>query len=189
MESYIIGIGQKIRSIRKAKEMYASELAKKANVSNGLISRIENGRTIPSVPVLFQIISALDVEPSYFFQQISIDNSFKFLVIRTNETSVIEKEVEAKGFRYDFIFSKQLKSIGFEVVLLTLEPKCKRDLVETDAFEFKYVLSGSCEYIIDGETVKLNAGDAIFFDGKLPHVPKNPYDVPSTMLVIYSYTE
>ena len=53
MESYIIGIGQKIRSIRKEKEMYASELAKKANVSNGLISRIENGRTIPSVPVLF----------------------------------------------------------------------------------------------------------------------------------------
>ena len=40
MESYIIGIGKKIRSIRKKKEMYASELAKKANVSNGLISRI-----------------------------------------------------------------------------------------------------------------------------------------------------
>ena len=189
MESYIIGIGQKIRSIRKEKEMYASELAKKANVSNGLISRIENGRTIPSVPVLFQIISALDVEPSYFFQQIGSDSSFKFLVIRANETSVIEKEIEAEGFRYDFIFSKQLKSIGFEVVLLTLEPNCKRDLVETDAFEFKYVLSGSCEYIIDGEKVKLNAGDAIFFDGKLPHVPMNPHDVPSTMLVIYSFTD
>lgn len=189
MESYIIGIGQKIRSIRKDKEMYASELAKKANVSNGLISRIENGRTIPSVPVLFQIINALEVEPSYFFQQIGNDSSFKYLVIRADETSPIEKEVEAKGFRYDFIFSKQIKSIGFEVVLLTLEPNCKRDMVETDAYEFKYILSGSCEYIIDGETVKLHAGDAIFFDGKLPHVPRNPNDQPSTMLVIYSFTE
>ena len=75
------------------------------------------------------------------------------------------------------------------MVLLTLEPNCKRDMVETDAYEFKYILSGSCEYIIDGETVKLNAGDAIFFDGKLPHVPRNPNDQPSTMLVIYSFTE
>ena len=189
MESYLIGIGQKIRAIRKDKNMYASELAKKASVSNGLISRIENGRTIPSVPVLFQIIDALEVEPSYFFQQIGSDNTFKYLVIRADETSTIEKEVEAKGFRYDFVFSRQIKSIGFEVVLLTLEPNCKRNTVETDAFEFKYILNGSCEYIIDGETVKLSAGDAIFFDGKLPHVPRNPSNQPTTMLVIYSFTE
>jgi hypothetical protein len=38
---------------------------------------------------------------------------------------VIEKEVEAEGFKYMHIFSKSLHSLGFEAVLLTLEPNLK----------------------------------------------------------------
>ena len=163
MESYIGGIGKKIRSLRKEKGLYATEIAKRANVSNGLISRIENGRTIPSLPVLFSIIEALEVEPRNFFRDIGSDGTFKYIVIRAVDHQKIEKEDEASGFSYDFIFTKQLSCIGTEFVLLTLQPNCKRDVVETDAFEFKYILSGSCDYIIDGETVTLSAGDSIFF--------------------------
>lgn len=189
MDSYLIGIGKKIRSLRKEKSMYASEVAKRANVSNGLISRIENGRTIPSVPVLFAIIDALEIEPSFFFHDIGPNGLFKFIVIRHDDLEPIEKENEASGFSYEFIFTKQLNGIGAEFVLLTLEPGCERDLVETDAFEFKYILSGSCKYEIDGEVVELHEGDSLFFDGRLPHVPKNPYPEVAKMLVCYLFTE
>lgn len=189
MESYLVGIGQKIRSIRKEKNLYASEIAKRADVSNGLISRIENGRTLPSLPVLFSIIDALDVEPRDFFDSIGEDKSFKYLVIKPDEHEIIEKEIEATGFAYELIYSKQLKGIGFEIVLLTLEPNCQRDTVETDAFEFKYILTGSCEYVIDGEIVPLKAGDSIFFNGRLPHVPRNPNSKPAKMLVFYLFNE
>ncbi|NBC66309.1 MAG: helix-turn-helix domain-containing protein [Bacteroidetes bacterium] len=189
MDSYLIGIGKKIRALRKEKNLYASEIAKRANVSNGLISRIENGRTIPSVPVLFSIIEALEIEPSYFFHDIGPNGVFKYVVIRHDEHQPVEKEVEATGYTYDFIYSKQLNGIGTEFVLLTLQPDCRREPVETDAFEFKYMLSGECLYWIDGETVELKKGDAIFFDGRLPHVPKNPNPEPAVMLVCYLYTE
>lgn len=189
MDSYLVGIGQKIRAIRKEKNLYASEIAKRADVSNGLISRIENGRTIPSLPVLFSIIQALDVEPRDFFDSIGDDESFKYLVIPPSEHEVIEKEIEATGFSYELIYSKQLKGIGFEMVLLTLQPDCKRDTVVTDAFEFKYMLSGACEYVINGETVPLKAGDSIFFNGRLPHVPRNPNPQPAKMLVFYLFNE
>lgn len=187
MDTYIGGIGQKIRTLRKEKELYASEIARRANVSNGLISRIENGRTIPSLPVLFSIIEALEVEPAQFFESIGKETSFKYLVIPAKNHEVIEKEDDATGFKYELIYSKQLKSIGFEIVLLTLEPNCQRETVETDAFEFKYMLSGSCEYLIDGETVPLKEGEALFFNGRLPHVPRNPTSKPATMLVFYSF--
>lgn len=189
MDTYIGGIGQKIRTLRKEKELYASEIARRANVSNGLISRIENGRTIPSLPVLFSIIEALEVEPSTFFESIGKSSSFKYLVIPAEEHEVLEKEIEATGFRYELIYSKQLKGIGFEIVLLTLEPNCKRETVETDAFEFKYMLSGKCEYEIDGETVELKAGESLFFNGRLPHVPRNPNPEPALMLVFYLFNE
>lgn len=189
MDSYLVGIGKKIRSLRKEKNLFASEVAKRANVSNGLISRIENGRTIPSVPVLFAIIEALEIEPGFFFHDIGPNGIFKFVVIRKDDHQTIEKENEASGFTYDFIFTKQLSGIGAEFVLLTLDPGCSRDVVETDAFEFKYLLSGSCEYEIDGEIVELREGDSLFFDGRLPHVPRNPYKKPAKMLVCYLYTE
>lgn len=189
METYIVGIGQKIRTLRKEKDLYASEIARRAKVSNGLISRIENGRTIPSLPVLFSIIQALEVEPSHFFESIGQDDSFKYLHIPKSDHKVIEKEIEAKGFAYELIYSSQQKSIGFEIVLLTLQPNCKRDTVETDALEFKYMLSGECEYIIDGEVIPLKAGESIFFNGRLPHVPRNPNDHPAVMLVFYLFDD
>lgn len=189
MENYLIGIGQKIRSIRKEKDLYASEIARRAKVSNGLISRIENGRTIPSLPVLFSIIQALEVDPGSFFESIGQDTSFKYLVIPQDSHQKIEKEDEATGFTYQLIHSQEQKSIGFEIVLLTLEPNCKRDTVETDAYEFKYMLSGSCEYIIDEETVPLHTGESIFFNGRLPHVPRNPNNEPAVMLVFYIFNE
>lgn len=189
MDAYIGSIGQKIRSLRKEKGLYATEIARRANVSNGLISRIENGRTIPSLPVLFSIIEALEVEPGEFFESIGKSTSFKYVVIPANDHEIIEKEDEAIGFTYEHIYSKQLMSIGFEIVLLTLEPNCKRDTVETDAFEFKYMLSGECEYEIDGEIVPLKTGESLFFNGRLPHVPRNPHKKPATMLVLYLFNE
>ncbi len=189
MESYLIGIGKKIRKIRKEKNLYASEIARRADVSNGLISRIENGRTIPSLPVLFAIIQALEVDPSDFFKSISPNGFFKYLVVRADEHELIEKEDDATGFRYELIMTRELKSIGTEFVMLTLEPGCTRETVETDAYEYKYILNGRCIYEIDGESVELGKGDSIFFNGRLPHVPKNPFDKPASMLVIYLYTD
>ncbi|MFT5252321.1 MAG: transcriptional regulator with XRE-family HTH domain, partial [Flavobacteriales bacterium] len=68
MNDYLIGIGKRIKEIRKASKKTISSVASHAEVSNGLISRIENGRTIPSLPVLLNIINALEVDVSDFFE-------------------------------------------------------------------------------------------------------------------------
>ncbi|PCE66671.1 helix-turn-helix domain-containing protein [Sediminicola luteus] len=187
MDNYIIGIGKRIKEIRKQNQQTISELAQKAEVSGGLISRIENGRTVPSLPVLFKIIASLDVEVTDFFKAMPHMNGSPFLVSRKADHSVIEKEDEAVGFTYEYIFGKQLSAQGFETVLLTVSPDSKRDQVITDAFEFKYVLSGECVYQIDQEEVLVCEGDSIFFDGRIPHVPINRSKTPCRMLVIYFF--
>lgn len=80
-------------------------------------------------------------------------------------------------------------SLGFETVLLEAELNSKRDKVITEAFEFKYILSGECYYNIGDEEVLLKEGDSIFFDGRVPHVPINRESVSSKMLVIYFFTQ
>lgn len=187
MEDYLIGIGKRIKEIRKGGGATISDIAQKAGVTGGLISRIENGRTIPSLPVLLKIITSLDVEVTEFFSGMPQVNGANFIVSRKEDNGIIEKEDEAIGFEYTYIFGKQLSSLGFEAVLLEVKPDSKREKVSTDAFEFKYVLTGECSYIINEEEVLLREGDSIFFDGRLPHVPVNRGTVSSKMLVIYFF--
>lgn len=189
MEDYLIGIGKHIKKIRKEKQLTISEVASRAKVSNGLISRIENGRTIPSLPVLLNIIVSLETPINVFFEHLRVIENAKFLVFRNTDYADIEKEIEAEGFVYKFIFSKQLSSFGLEAVLLEVKPNSKREKVITDAFEFKYILSGTITYLIDEEEVILNEGDSLFFDGRIPHVPVNKSDVSCKMLVLYFFTE
>lgn len=187
MEDYLIGIGKRIKEIRKQCGKIISDIATGAGVTNGLISRIENGRTIPSLPVLLKIINALDIEVAEFFNGMPHSDGAKYIISRAEENSLIEKEDDAKGFTYQYIFGKQLNSLGFEAVLLEVIPQSKRNKVTTDAYEFKFVLSGECVYDIDGEEVFLKEGDSIFFDGRLPHVPINRGENSVKMLVLYFF--
>jgi len=189
MSDFIIGIGKRIKDIRKENNLTINELANRANVSNGLISRIENGRTIPSLPVLLDLIQSLDIDASYFFEGVENRNSAKYLYIPKENQQIIEKEIEAQGFKYMHIFSKSLNSLGFEAVLLTLKPNSKREKVITDAWEFKYILKGTVKYLIDEEEVILSEGDALYFNGRFPHVPVSISDESCIMLVLYLYSE
>ncbi|MFT4803537.1 MAG: transcriptional regulator with XRE-family HTH domain [Psychroserpens sp.] len=187
MNDYLIGIGKKIKEIRKASKKTISSVASDAGVSNGLISRIENGRTIPSLPVLLNIINALEVNVSDFFEGMSKASELGYIVSRSRENATIEKEDEARGFSYKYIFGKQLSSIGFEAVLLEVQPNSQREKVETDAYEFKYMLSGECIYMIGENEVLLKEGDSLFFDGRIPHVPINRGRISAKMVVLYFF--
>ncbi len=188
MEDILLSVGRKLKEIRKSKKLVLSEVAQKANVSTALVSKIENGRTVPSLPVLLTLIQALDEDLSNFFRGVVLKSDKSYFVIRQAENTRLEKEF-AEGFQYDLIFNKQLLSIGFEVVLLTLQPNANRKSTVTDAFEFKYILDGEARYIIGDDIVDLNRGDAIYFDGRIPHNPQNISDASTTMLVIYFYLD
>lgn len=189
MDDFLIGIGKRIKLIRKKRGITISNLAKDASVSNGLISRIENGRTIPSLPVLLQLISSLDIDASTFFERVEKKAGAKFIHVKKEDQLFLEKEVEAKGFTYFQIFGKTFNAVGFEAVILTVSPGSYREKIITDAWEFKYILSGSCLYVIGDEEVSVSKGDSIYFNGRLPHVPINKGTADCVMLVLYFYSE
>lgn len=189
MDDFLIGIGKRIRHIRKKESMTINTLAAKAGVSNGLISRIENGRTIPSLPVLLELIYSLNVDPSTFFEGVEKKTGAKYIHVKSESQKRIEKEVEAVGFSYQHIFSRSLHAIGFEAVILTVSPNSQREKVITDAWEFKYIISGECVYLIDNEEIKVEKGDSIYFNGRIPHVPVNRSQSDCVMLVLYFYSE
>jgi len=188
-EDVLIQISNRIKERRREKNITVQELAVRANVSKGLISQIENSRTIPSLMVLIEIIKSLEIDLNEFFKDIHSKNAeFPILVKRKNEYDHFEKE-HALGFHYQRIFTRSISQSTIDIVILELEPDAVRPLVETDAFEYKYVLAGEIEYQFNKEKIILSQGDSMLFDGRIPHTPKNMGKQTATMLVVYFFEE
>lgn len=183
-EIILLNIGKKIRKIRQKQQIKLHELAEEAQISKSLLSKIETGRTIPSLPVLISVIQTLKVDMSAFFEGIDVQQSTAYIHKRQSEYSAFEKE-EALGFLYRFILGSNIGNLALEAVILELQPDSRREKVVTDGFEFKYLLKGQVEYHLGNEIVRMQTGDSLFFNGKIPHVPVNKSKELAIMLVIY----
>ncbi len=188
MSDYTISvIGRKIKAQRKELGMTINDVAASANVSKGLVSKIENGRTVPSLPVLISLLKALRVKLDDFFSDIYFEPPQQYIHIKAADYSDIDKEEESEGFRYQLIGSKSLKCSSFELVLLTLSPGSKRAPVITDAWEVKFMIKGSATYQIGDSEILLEEGDSLLFNARVPHVPINNTNEDVVMLVGYLY--
>jgi len=185
--SFLLEVSRRIKKQRIEKRLTLQELADKSGVSKGLISQIENGRSIPSLPVMFSIIQSLAIEVSEFFKDLNLLAPAVF-VQRKEQYEHFEKE-DAKGFSYQRMMIRNLPASTIDFVLLDLAPGAHREEVCTEAFEYKYILKGKVEYLINGESFELEEGDSLFFDGRLPHVPKNKSDERCSMLIVYFFDQ
>ncbi|GEP94761.1 transcriptional regulator [Chitinophaga cymbidii] len=188
-EDIIIRISQKIKEQRKAKGITVQELANKAEVSKGLISQIENCRTVPSLLVLVNIIRALNQDMNEFFNDIDQhQQASRIIVVRQDRYQPIKEN--AKGYRYQRVISRTVKGCPMDVMLADLKKGARRSqMVKADAWEYQYVIKGTVEYQVHNEVHVLEAGDSIFFDGRLGHKPSNIGDDDARMLLISFFEE
>ena len=178
-------IGKRIKEIRISKDMKLTEVSKNAGISKGLLSRIENERAIPSLPVMFSIIKALDESPATFFALMQKSDEYPYYhLIRKNEYQPAEKE-DATGFHYYSVLTHLFSDITVNIAYLELESDAKRDLVTTDGMEYIFLVEGTIDYRICDDVFTMYEGDSLFFDGRSPHVKINQSGKTVGILVIY----
>lgn len=185
MENTIGLICDKIKSVRTARKLTLTDIADQAGVTKGFLSKVENGRTIPSLPVLLDIIRVLEVDMLEFFSDIqTAAEKPLYILIKKDQYKPVQKD-DAVGFHYFSIFQKSMGASTFHVNFLSLEPNAKRDMVTTDGLEFIYLIEGKIDYLMKNETFTMEEGDSLFFDGRIPHLKKNPYGETARILVLY----
>jgi len=187
--SYLIHrIGSKIREHRKSRQMRLVDLADAAGISSAMLSKIENGRVIPTIATLFQLIGVLKIPPQDFFAEIDNDDAFSnYVLVRKENYIPYVKEESAVGFHYRSILEYSIDSGAFQISIVTLDPGNTRPKVSTEAYEFLYIIEGEFKFYLDETVLDLRAGDSLFFDGNIPHVPVNQQKKPATYIVIYFF--
>ena len=177
-------LAQAIKDKRKSLGLSLEALASRAAVSASLISKIENSRAIPSLPVVLRLAKGLQTSLSDLAAGIDEQDDREYIVVRKNERQKQEKE-EAVGFNYHVLVMRAMHDLLFDSSILSLEKGAKRKAVSSDGYEFLYILKGSIEFCLGEETILLDEGDAFFFDGRIPHVPKNIGDQTAEFLAVY----
>jgi len=183
-DNSLFKIGLNIRHARRKRELTLSDIARYTGISKGLLSKIENFRTLPSLPVLAAIARSLNLKLENLVKDSGIKAKTAGQFVGVADRLPFKRE-KSRGFHYAALIACALGPIGFESVVLTLEPGAKRKPVSTDGHEFIFVLKGEIMFRVGGEAIQLSAGDAYYFDGHLPHTPQNPAASTAELLVIY----
>lgn len=182
MEDILIDLGKQIKTVRKEKNLNLRQVAKKSGVSIGLISKIENYRTTPSLPVLLKIMRALEI--NLLELNLKPVKTKKYILIRKGKGEVEERE-DSEGLTYTFLFSNHIPESTLRTYLITIDDGIYRKPVAGDTYEIAYVLHGKLDYILNNEVITLNAGDTIFYDGLLPLGWHARYSTDATLLKMY----
>jgi len=179
-------IGGEVRQFRRQQDMTVAELAKSAGVSTGMLSKIENGITSPSLSTLQALSKALQVPVTAFFRRFEEAREATF--VKAGEGLKIERRGTRAGHQYELLGHSAGKNIATEPYLITLtEQSDVFPLFQHGGIEFLYMLEGEVSYRHGETTYELKPGDSLFFDADVPHGPDALTKLPIKFLSVISY--
>ncbi|MFO7478161.1 MAG: XRE family transcriptional regulator [Methyloceanibacter sp.] len=181
-----ISIGRRVRLLRQRLQLTATELAQEAGLSPGMLSKIENGGTSPSLSTLQALARALNVPMTSFFADFEEKRDCSY--VRAGQGVLIERRGTKSGHRYELLGHSISGDIVVEPYFITLSEDAEPyALFQHDGVEFIYMLSGKVIYRHADKLYPMSAGDALFFDAGAPHGPEELLERPMAYLSIIIY--
>jgi transcriptional regulator with XRE-family HTH domain len=182
-----LSIGREVRVFRKKINMTVAELAKLAGLSAGMLSKIENGMTSPSLATLQSLSRALHVPVTAFFRKFEEERDATF--VKAGQGLTIERRGTRAGHQYQLLGHTMRKSIAVEPYMITLTADSDVfPLFQHAGIEFLYMLEGEVGYRHGSKTYTLTPGDSLYFDADVPHGPEELRKLPIRFLSIITYS-
>jgi quercetin dioxygenase-like cupin family protein/DNA-binding XRE family transcriptional regulator len=163
-------IGEKLRALRLKKKMGLVELGQHSGLSPALLSKIERGRLVPTLPTLLRIALVFSVGLEHFFTEPAARPTLA--VVRRGDR---QRFPERQGERHPAYHFESLDFPAVERLMnayyVEFEPgeagRARRH--SHPGAELLYVVSGRVAVTVGDEEHELAAGDSMYFDSSVPH--------------------
>jgi len=176
-------IGRQVREFRQRLQLTVVDLGKLAGVSRGMVSKIENGMTSPSLATLNALAQALNVPVTSLFRKYEEQRDATF--VKADQGLVIERRGTRAGHQYQLLGHTVGKTISVEPYLITLSEESEIfPLFQHAGVEFVYILEGNVSYRHGGRVYQMGPGDSLFFDSDAPHGPEELLKLPIRFLSV-----
>lgn len=163
-------LGNKIRRLRLRKKMGLVDLGKHTGLSASMLSQLETGKLVPTLPTLARIAMVFDVGLDHFFGAKRPQSVFS--IVRANERIRFPDHsgAAAPSFFFECLaFSTQNKSLQAYLAEFPRKPTGQPGEHSHEGAEFLHVLEGSVIIRFADEEHTLKEGDSVYFDGSQPH--------------------
>ncbi len=179
-------LGRSVHQFREKMGLTIQELSKASGISAGMLSKIENGSTSPSLSTIHSLSRALNVPVTALFRGFEETRDATF--VKAGTGLKIERRGTRAGHQYELLGHTPHGSITVEPYLITLsEQSDVFPIFQHPGLEFIFMLEGELVYRHGDETYFLEPGDALFFDSEAAHGPEDLRKLPIRFLSVISY--
>ena len=166
-------IGEKIKSLRTAKEISIEELAERSGLAVEQIRRIEENIDIPSLAPLIKIARTLGVRLGTFLDD-QINETGAVICRHGEEDDTISfsnNAVDARQHLHYHSLSRRKTDRHMEPFVIDIDANQDKEfqLSAHEGEEFIMVLKGTLEINYGKQTYLLEEGDTIYYDSIVPH--------------------
>ncbi|WP_187430834.1 hypothetical protein ROLI_041650 [Roseobacter fucihabitans] len=185
-----IAIGREVRAFRRKQEITVADLSAATGLSIGMLSKIENGNTSPSLTTLQTLANALSVPLTAFFR--GFEESRMAVHTKAGEGVEQEREGTRSNHQYNLLghLGANASGVIVEPYLITLSDEA--DVFPTfqhAGIEMIYMLEGEVDYRHGNNVYPMKPGDTLFFDADAPHGPDVLVKLPARYLSVISYPQ
>lgn len=185
-----VAIGREVRAFRRKQEITVAELSTTTGLSIGMLSKIENGNTSPSLTTLQTLANALSVPLTAFFR--GFEETRMAVHTKGGEGVELEREGTRANHQYNLLghIGANASGVIVEPYMITLSDAA--DVFPTfqhAGIETIYMLEGEVDYRHGDNVYPLKPGDSLFFDADAPHGPEVLVKLPARYLSVISYPQ
>jgi quercetin dioxygenase-like cupin family protein/DNA-binding XRE family transcriptional regulator len=163
------GIGAKLRALRLKKKMGLVELGSHSGLSPALLSKIERGKLVPTLPTLMRVALVFSVGLEHFFTETARQPTLA--VVRRNERQKFPEKLGEKKPAYSFEsldFPALERAMNAYYVEFDSEGRASHRHAHPGA-ELLYVIDGQVTVTVGEAEHVLGPGDSMYFDSSVPH--------------------
>jgi transcriptional regulator with XRE-family HTH domain len=186
-----IGVVEKIRKLRRNKNITLKALSKETGLTVGYLSRIENSQTLPPIPTLDRIARGLGTDICYLLLEEKEthlrDHDPNFLLVKKKDIAEYKlPRNPQRGYHFEGLaLEMQVKNMHPYLIIAEFE---FGDSQQHDGEEFIYILEGSLEFLYGSNRYVLEEGDCAYFYAHLPHCARSIGKKRAHVLtIIYDY--
>jgi transcriptional regulator with XRE-family HTH domain len=182
-----VDLGRTARRLRESQNLTLADVARRADISSAMLSRLETGRVSPSLETIVALARTLGVTPSALMQRVGVDDGGAQL-IRAGEGLETVRSGTRRGHTYHLLAAQRGPRKIFEPFLVTLNDRSEVfPGFQHPGIEFIHLLSGVLHYRHGRHTYVLRPGDTLTFSGDIAHGPERLEKVPIRMLSLIIY--
>jgi transcriptional regulator with XRE-family HTH domain len=178
-------VKENLKVIRHTKGLSLDKLASRCGVSRAMLSQIEQGKSVPTIAVLWKIANGLNVPFSDLLKERRQEGVY---VLKFENSKMLYSSSKVFSSRALFPFVGNRKTEFYELILKPGGIEVAEGH-QTGTIENIVVVAGKLRLRVGDQVVELEPKDSVYFRADVPHEYSNPTDQETLMYLVMDYSE